>query len=65
MTTPTANGGRARTSAGKEGHFYDIDDVTLGHRTRVTTQLFDTVKKIRQQRARMPQRLGRPGSRNP
>ncbi|WP_234537751.1 recombinase family protein [Streptomyces shenzhenensis] len=65
----------------KEEHLYDIDDVTLGHRTRmthnpveqwvwsndtahaaiVTTQLFDTVKKIRQQRARMPQRLERPG----
>ncbi|MFB7599557.1 recombinase family protein [Streptomyces sp. NPDC056160] len=65
----------------KEEHLYDIDDVTLGHRTRmthnpaeqwvwsndtaheaiVTTQLFNTVKKIRQQRSRMPQRLERPG----
>lgn len=65
----------------KEEHLYDVDDVTLGHRTRmthnpadqwvrsndaaheaiVTTQLFDSVKKIRQQRARMPQRLERPG----
>ncbi|MGW1159441.1 recombinase family protein [Streptomyces sp. NPDC002519] len=65
----------------KEEHLYDVDDVTLGHRTRmthnpaeqwvwsneaaheaiVTTQLFDTVKKIRQQRARTPQRLERPG----
>ncbi|MEW1780472.1 zinc ribbon domain-containing protein [Streptomyces sp. NPDC086777] len=65
----------------KEEHLYDIDDVTLGHRARmthnpaeqwvwsndtaheaiVTTKLFDTVKKIRQQHARMPQRLERPG----
>ncbi|MET8956036.1 recombinase family protein [Streptomyces sp. NPDC004533] len=65
----------------KEEHLYDVDDVTLGHRTRmtnnpadqwewsndaaheaiVTTQLFDTVKKIRQQRARAPQRIERPG----
>ncbi|MER5794509.1 recombinase family protein [Streptomyces sp. NPDC001980] len=65
----------------KEEHLYDVDDVTLGHRTRmthnpaeqwvrsndaaheaiVTTQLFDTVKKIRQQCARTPQRLERPG----
>ncbi|MFD8810028.1 recombinase family protein [Streptomyces sp. NPDC059627] len=65
----------------KEEHLYDVDDVTPGHRTRmthnpaeqwvwsndaahepiVTTQLFDTVKKIRRQRARMPQRLERPG----
>ncbi|MGW5479172.1 recombinase family protein [Streptomyces sp. NPDC004008] len=65
----------------KEEHLYDVDDVTLGHRTRmthnpadqwvwsneaaheaiVTTHLFDTVKKIRQQRARTPPRLERPG----
>ena len=31
------------------------------HEALVTTQLFDTVKKIHQQRARMPQRLERPG----
>lgn len=31
------------------------------HQALVTTQLFDTVKTIRQQRARAPQRLERPG----